>query len=159
MTTFVLAVAADHLLTCGDRGEDVEESCVVDQLCINDRTEGGSLHQALQRALLIPQPERREDARLLVDLGIMEAAAGEETALAHLEKALALIDEAGERDRAMYALGQTLFRYGRAAEARTVFRRGADASAGNPDTTLRFEAGFMASAAYLVGRATRPTSG
>ena len=83
----------------------------------------------------------------------MEAAAGEETALAHLEKALALIDEAGERDRAMYALGQTLFRYGRAAEARTVFRRGADASAGDPDTTLRFEAGFMASAAYLVGRA------
>ena len=153
MTTFVLAVAADHLLTCGDRGEDVEESCVVDQLCINDRTESGSLHQALRRALLIPQPDRREDARLLVDLGIMEAAAGEETALAHLEKALALIDEAGERDRAMYALGQTLFRYGRAAEARTVFRRGADASAGDPDTTLRFEAGFMASAAYLVGRA------
>ncbi len=34
---------------CGDRGKDVEESCVVDQLCINDRTEGGSLHQALQR--------------------------------------------------------------------------------------------------------------
>ena len=107
----------------------------------------------LRRALLIPRPDRREDARLLVDLGIMEAAAGEETALAHLEKALALIDEAGERDRAMYALGQTLFRYGRAAEARTVFRRGADASAGDPDTMLRFEAGFMASAAYLVGRA------
>ena len=107
----------------------------------------------LRRALLIPRPDRREDARLLVDLGIMEAAAGEETALAHLGKALALIDEAGERDRAMYALGQTLFRYGRAAEARTVFRRGADASAGDPDTMLRFEAGFMASAAYLVGRA------
>ena len=30
MTTFVAAVAADHLLMCGDRGKDVEESCVVD---------------------------------------------------------------------------------------------------------------------------------
>jgi DNA-binding CsgD family transcriptional regulator len=107
----------------------------------------------LQRALLIPRANRREDANLLADLGIMEAAAGEKTALTHLEGALELIDEPAERDRAMYALGQTLFRYGRSAEARTVFRRGADAFADDEDVALRFEAGFMASAAYLVDSA------
>lgn len=107
----------------------------------------------LRQALLIPRPDPREDAGLLVDLGIMEAAAGEKTALSHLEKALELIEDAGERDRAMYALGQTLFRYGRSEEARTVFRRGADAFADDRDVALRFEAGFMASAAYLVDRA------
>jgi DNA-binding CsgD family transcriptional regulator len=110
----------------------------------------------LRRALLIPRPrpDRQQNARLLVDLGLMEAAAGERTALAHLEAALDLIEEPAERDRAMYALGQTLFRYGRSAEARTVFRRGADAFADNPEVSLRFEAGFMASAAYLVDRAS-----
>lgn len=107
----------------------------------------------LRRALLMPRPDRREDAGLLVDLGIMEAAAGKDTALAHLEAALGLIEDPADRDRAMYALGQTLFRYGRSAEARTVFRRGADAFAHDPDVSIRFEAGFMASAAYLVDRA------
>ncbi|WP_198654597.1 ATP-binding protein [Nocardia aurea] len=112
----------------------------------------------LQRALLIPRADREQNAKLLVDLGLMEAAAGESTALAHLEAALELIEEPAQRDRAMYALGQTLFRYGRSAEARTVFRRGADAFADNPEVSLRYEAGFMASAAYLVDRASEAHS-
>lgn len=107
----------------------------------------------LRRALLMPIEDRQQNAGLLADLGIMEAAAGEDSALSHLEAALELIAEPAERDRAMYALGQTLFRYGRSEEARTVFRRGADAFAGDEDVALRFEAGFMASAAYLVDRA------
>jgi DNA-binding NarL/FixJ family response regulator len=95
----------------------------------------------------------RQHANLLIDLGIMEAAAGETNSLVHLESALELIDEPEEQARAMYALGQTLFRYGRPAEALTVFRRGADTFTDTDrDLALRFEAGYMASAAYLVDR-------
>ena len=105
----------------------------------------------LRRALLVPNTDRRADASVLVDLGIMEAAAGEKTSLAHLETALDLIDEPAGRARAMYALGQTLFRYGRSAEALGVFRRGADMFMDEDrDLALRFEAGYMASASYLV---------
>ena len=107
----------------------------------------------LRRALTMHHTDSREHANLLIDLGIMEAAAGETNSLRHLESALELIDEPDEQARAMYALGQTLFRYGRPAEALTVFRKGADAFTDtNRDLTLRFEAGYMASAAYLVDR-------
>ncbi|WP_342659990.1 hypothetical protein Rruber_04259 [Rhodococcus ruber] len=107
----------------------------------------------LRRALTMQHDDRRQHANLLIDLGIMEAAAGEINSLGHLEAALELIDEPEEQARAMYALGQTLFRYGRPAEALTVFRRGADAFTGSDrDLALRFEAGYMASASYLVDR-------
>lgn len=105
----------------------------------------------LRRAIAsgVPAPEERAD--LLFDLGIMEAAAGESTSLQHLEDALQLTEVSQIRSRAMYALGQTLFRYGRAAEARTVFRRGADLFADvDRETALAFEAGYTASATYLI---------
>src|SRR5215207_6427128 len=83
----------------------------------------------------------------------MEAATGEKNSLVHLETALGLIDEPSERARVMYALGQTHFRYGRPAEALAVFRRGADEFRDQDrDTSLRFEAGYMASASYLVDK-------
>ena len=108
----------------------------------------------LRRALEAQKPEDAADARLLVDLGMMEAAAGETEALTHLERALERLDGPAERALAMYALGQTLFRYGRSAEALTVFRRGADDFASHDrELSLRFEAGYIASAAYLFGRA------
>ncbi len=88
---------------------------------------------------------------MLFDLGIMEAAAGEPTSLKHLEDALQLTEVSQIRSRAMYAQGQTLFRYGRAAEARTVFRRGADLFADvDREAALAFEAGYTASATYLI---------
>ncbi|MET8427736.1 AAA family ATPase [Nocardia sp. NPDC004860] len=105
----------------------------------------------LRRALEMADTDPVGDADLLFDLGIMEAAAGERTSLDHLEKALQLTDEPNARARAMYALGQTLFRYGRAEEARTVFRRGADEfTSFDRDLGLRFEAGYTASATYLI---------
>lgn len=108
----------------------------------------------LRRALEFQKPEDAGNARLLVDLGMMEAAAGETEALAHLERALERLDDPAERALAMYALGQTLFRYGRSAEALMVFRRGADDFATyDRELSLRFEAGYIASAAYLFGRA------
>lgn len=107
----------------------------------------------LRRALTMPDDDARQRARLLIDLGIMESAAGETNSLTHLEAALELIDEPDEQSRATYALGQTLFRYGRPSEALTVFRRGADAfRETDREISLRFEAGYMASSSYLVDK-------
>jgi len=112
-------------------------------------TAAGFLRRALEQSDLTT----RDRAEILIELGVMEAAAGETESLAHLERALELLDEPGPRARGMYALGQTLFRYGRPAEALTVFRRGADDFADSDrEIALRFEAGYLASAAYLVGR-------
>ncbi|UZG60014.1 helix-turn-helix transcriptional regulator [Rhodococcus opacus] len=105
----------------------------------------------LRRALSMKYDDPRQHANLLIDLGIMEAAAGETNSLGHLEAALELIDEPEEQARAMHALGQTLFRYGRPAEALPVFRRGADTFTDRDrELALRFEAGYMASATYLA---------
>ncbi len=106
----------------------------------------------LRRALEFRDPDDVGNARLLIDLGIMEAATGETEALTHLERALDILDDPAERALAMYALGQTLFRYGRSPEALTIFRRGADDFANyDRELSLRFEAGYLASSAYLVG--------
>ncbi|TQC39034.1 helix-turn-helix transcriptional regulator [Rhodococcus sp. WS4] len=114
----------------------------------------GAPHAAacyLRRALTMKYDNPRQHTNLLIDLGIMEAAAGETNSLGHLEAALELIDEPEEQARAMHALGQTLFRYGRPAEALPVFRRGADTFTDRDrDLALRFEAGYMASATYLA---------
>ncbi|GAA3543008.1 LuxR family transcriptional regulator [Amycolatopsis ultiminotia] len=90
------------------------------------------------------------DAGLLIELGTMEAAAGETDSVRHLERAH-LIAQPHDRAGARYALAQTLFRYGRPAEAFTVFRRGADEFADHDrDLRLRFVAGCLASAAYQL---------
>ncbi len=117
-----------------------------------DRRAHQAQPQYLRRALEFHQPDDIGNARLLIDLGIMEAAAGESNALTHLERALEMLDDPGERAMAMYALGQTLFRYGRSPEALTIFRRGADDFASyDRELSLRFEAGYLASSAYLLG--------
>lgn len=51
--------------------------------------------------------------RLLIDLGLAEAAAGEPMSFNHFEQALELISEPDERADAPYCLGQTLYRFGR----------------------------------------------
>jgi DNA-binding CsgD family transcriptional regulator len=78
----------------------------------------------LRRALEL-QPRAEGVGALLVDLGVIEAATGETTSLERFEAALGLIDEPAEQARALYALGQTLYRYGRLAEAADTFQRGA----------------------------------
>lgn len=78
----------------------------------------------MSRALDL-DPLGQRSGPLLVDLGLVEAAAGEQTSLERFERALSLIEAPQEQARALYALGQTLYRYGRAADAADTFRRGA----------------------------------
>ncbi|GEL17216.1 ATP-binding protein [Pseudonocardia asaccharolytica] len=106
----------------------------------------------LRRAVELCPDDRA--APLLIDLGLAEAAAGELTALGRFEEALSILDDRQERIRAMYALGQTLYRYGRHDEAATIFRRGAELTRNDPSAMLTFEAGFMCAAQYVV--ALRP---
>ncbi len=63
--------------------------------------------------------------RLLIDLGLSEAAAGEVLSLNRFEKALELVREPAERADALYSLGETLYRFGRFGEAASTFHRGA----------------------------------
>ncbi|MBS1870062.1 MAG: AAA family ATPase [Actinobacteria bacterium] len=103
----------------------------------------------LRRALELCPPSERSGA-MLIDLGLVEAAAGERTSLARFEQALAMLDEPAEQARALYALGQTLFRYGRHPEAAETFRRGADLFAERDrERALEFEAAFMCAAQYV----------
>jgi DNA-binding CsgD family transcriptional regulator len=88
-------------------------------------------------------------ASMLVDLGLVEAAAGEITSLARFEGALATIPEPAEQARALHALGQTLYRYGRHAEAAETFARGAELFEGrDPEVVRAFLGAFMCSTYY-----------
>jgi len=109
----------------------------------------------LRRALLFrPQDER--DSSLLVDLGLAEAAAGETTSLRRFEEALQGVGDDATQARTMYALGQTLHRYGRHGDAVDVFERGVSRFADSPGWHLRFEGGVGCAANYVAER--RPTS-
>ena len=84
--------------------------------------------------------------RALIDLGLAEAAAGEPISLSRFEQALDLISQPDERAEALYSFGQTLYRFGRYAEAGVAFRRGAELFEGRDEQVrLRFEgAGWSA---------------
>lgn len=87
---------------------------------------------------------------ILVDLGLAEAASGESTSLDRFEQALSLVEEPTERSTALYSLGQTLYRYGRHADAAAAFRRGMQlAEAGDRQDALRFEAAAWTAEYYL----------
>src|ERR1700738_1611710 len=78
--------------------------------------------------------------RMLIDLGLAEAAAGDPMSLTRFEQALDLISEPSERADALYSLGQTLYRFGRFAEAGAAFHRGAHLfEGGGEQVRLRFE--------------------
>jgi DNA-binding CsgD family transcriptional regulator/tetratricopeptide (TPR) repeat protein len=64
--------------------------------------------------------------RLLVELGLAQAAAGQPVPLAGFERALDHVDDAVERAELLYSLGQTLYRFGRHDEAAAAFHRGAE---------------------------------
>jgi DNA-binding CsgD family transcriptional regulator len=87
----------------------------------------GAAHTAvryLRRALQLT-PADAPDPALLIDLGLVEAASGHETSLVRFEQALAMITEVPDQARALYALGQTLYRFGRNGLAAATFLRGA----------------------------------
>ena len=79
-------------------------------------------------------------ARVLIDVGLAEAAAGEPTSLDRFEQALNLLSEPTERADALYSLGRTLYRFGRYADACVAFRMGAQLfEGGDQQLRLRFE--------------------
>ena len=97
--------------------------------------------------------------RLLIDLGLAEAAAGEPTSLDRFEQALELVTAMDERADALYSLGQTLHKIGRYAEASAAFRRGAALFEGaDPQVLQRFE-GAAWSAQYFLNPAQRVLPG
>lgn len=104
----------------------------------------------LRRAVDVCPPGDRT-AQVLIDLGVVEAACGETSSLSRFEQALTVIDAPADHADALYALGLTLFRYGRHLEAAETFRRGADLFADSERTTgLRFEGAFMCVAMYVA---------
>jgi TolA-binding protein len=64
-------------------------------------------------------------AEVLVDRCLAEASAGEATSITRFTQALQHLREPGQRADALYSLGQTLYRFGRYADAGKVFRQGA----------------------------------
>jgi tetratricopeptide (TPR) repeat protein len=115
-----------------------------------DATQKGAPRTALRYLELAIElcPAQEVTGEMLVDLGLVEAATGEATSLARFERALGMLDEPTERAPALHALGETLYRYGRHAEAAATFRRGADSLADSHDDehhqlALAFEGAFM----------------
>ena len=103
----------------------------------------------LQRAVEGADPTA-VPARVLIDLGLAEAAAGEPTSLDRFEHALDLVSEPRERADALYSLGQTLYRFGRYSEAGVAFRRGAQLFAtGDRQARLGFEGAAWAAEYHL----------
>ena len=101
----------------------------------------GAALRYLRRAVEVADTDELA-ARVLIDVGLAEAAAGEPTSLDRFEQALNLLSEPTERAHALYSLGRTLYRFGRYADARDAFRRGAQL----------FEGGDRAAATSLRGR-------
>jgi len=105
----------------------------------------------LRRALEL-NPASAHNAPLLIDLGMVEAAAGERTSVERFERALATLRDApAEQARALYALGQTLYRYGRPADAAEIFTRGAALfEADDREQALTFEGARMCCAMQVI---------
>jgi len=95
-------------------------------------------------------PPARRSARLLLDLGLAEAATGRTTSLRRFEEALAGVEQDDERARTLYALGHTLHRYGRHTEAVEVFRLGTEIFARDAKRLTVFRAGIACSANFVA---------
>src|SRR4029077_8732362 len=94
------------------------------------------LRRALDAAGTADQPPE-----VLVDLCLAEASTGVATSIARFTQALQHIREPERRADALYSLGQTLYRFGRFADAGSVFRQGAALfEDGDRQVRLRFEA-------------------
>ena len=90
-------------------------------------------------------------ARVLIDLGLAEAAAGEPVSLDRFEDALELVTDSAERADALYSLGQTLFTFGRYANASAAFRRGTELFVGGDEQVrMRFEGAAWAAEFHIA---------
>lgn len=143
-------VVAEHLLLAAAVGEPWVLQALRDAGRAAARK---GVHSAALRYLrhaLRVAPIDQIPPRLLVDLGLSEAAAGEEISLHRFKQALGLMDDCTERADALYSLGQTLYRFGRFAEAGATFRHGADFfDDGASDNRLRFEGAALSAEAHL----------
>jgi DNA-binding CsgD family transcriptional regulator len=93
----------------------------------------------LRRALEEPPPPSRRTA-VLLELGTVEAIAGEEGAIPHLEQALEAMDDSGERARTTIRLAQALQARGRLEGAAAALRRALEEpAAADPDLRARLE--------------------
>jgi len=98
-------------------------------------------------------------AEVLVDLCLAEASAGEATSLARFAHALQDIPEHARRADALFSLGQTMYRFGRYAEAGQVFRQGAALfEDGDRQARLRFEAAAFGAEYHLAPEQHGPLS-
>ncbi|WP_082945922.1 AAA family ATPase [Mycobacterium sp. E1747] len=95
-------------------------------------------------------PPARRSSRLLLDLGLAEAACGRTTSLRRFEEALAHVEDDGERARTLQALGRTLHRYGRHREAVDVFRLGTELFARDAELLMAFHAGWACSSNFVA---------
>ena len=90
-------------------------------------------------------------ARVLIDVGLAEAAAGEPTSLDRFEQALNLLSEPAERADALYSLGRTLYRFGPLRRRGVAFRRGAQLfEGGDQQLRLRFEGAALSAETHLT---------
>lgn len=144
---------AHHLL----KGAPVTEVWAVDALesgAISAARKGSpaTAAQYLRRAISTGIPQRRRSA-LLRDLGLLEAASGEtESALGRLESAARLMDDPAERAQCLYALGLTLYRDGRYANAARAFRQSAQiAERADGELALSASGAWIFTSLYLAG--------
>lgn len=143
-------VVAEHLLLAAAGGEPWVLQALRDAGRAAARK---GVHTAALRYLrhaLRVAPIDRIPPCLLIDLGLSEAAAGEVISLHRFEQALGLMEDPAERADALYSLGETLYRFGRFAEAGATFRRGAEFfDDGQGDIRMRFEGAAWSAEAHL----------
>ncbi|MFE3001615.1 ATP-binding protein [Nocardia sp. NPDC059246] len=157
--------AAGLLRNAGERAEAVAHHLLIglptsDPWALDVLTEAatavaakGSLDTAiryLHRAVTVaPVGSRR--VRVLVDLGLLEAARGDtEAGVTHLEEALQLMEDPVEKARCLYSLGSTLYRCGRHSDAAAAFERSTRlAGSLNPELALEAEGAWIFASYYL----------
>ena len=142
-------VIAEHLLISGPTHEPWVLTVLHDagRAAMSKGAPAAALRY-LRRALDIADPDE-VPPRLLIDLGLAEASAGEPISLTRFEQAFDLISEKDERADALYSLGQTLHRFGRYAEAAVAFQHGAELFEGRDEQVrLRFEGAAWSARTY-----------
>jgi DNA-binding CsgD family transcriptional regulator len=143
-------VISRHLLV----GSPIDAPWVVEALHASARAAAhkgapGAAVRCLRRAVELSESAASR-AAMLIDLGLVEAATGQTASLARFELALRMLDESDERARALQALGHTLYRFGRHAEAAETFRAGvALFDEEHRELALTFEISFICAALYL----------
>jgi DNA-binding CsgD family transcriptional regulator len=144
-------VVAEHLLLSANTREPWALQALHDSGRAAARRGAHAAALTYLRRAVVADDSGDLSAQVLVDLGLSEAAAGEATSLKRFEKALELLRDPGERADALYLLGETQYRFGRFAEARATFHRGAQLfAADNPEAGCRFLGGEWSAEAHLT---------